>query len=129
MSHSTTRPYGKWYESGRHFLFGFSRFTAEEMDLLRAEIEQDERERVCAAEKLADYKLSRMLSAVRVALNPTRMQINSWMATDTISKERARLLTEGGEFGKRAWLEMITGYARSGELAVQELLREFWRAT
>jgi len=78
MSHSTSRPCGKWYESGRHFLFGFPRYTDAEMDLMRAEIEQDEQERLRAADMMAKRFVDEFWPEIAVTILPPMNGFSSW---------------------------------------------------
>ncbi len=100
MKRSTTRPYGKWYESGYHLIFGYPQFTVMEMELLRAEHEQDEQERVRAADMMADKFVDEIWPLVEVTI----------------------LLPVGGF---SSWDVIKHKYERRDEF--RNMLREFWR--
>ena len=55
MGKSTSVPYGKWYDSTRVSLFLWSRFSNEELDLLRQEIKEDRQAKLDANLMMGEY--------------------------------------------------------------------------
>jgi hypothetical protein len=96
MSTSTSKPYGKWYDSARVSLFLWSRFSDEELDLLRQEIKEDRQAKLDANLMMANYAFG---------------QAHEWVCQLDI---QPRTYQEFVGIGQIRWR------------AVQKWLRDFW---
>lgn len=103
MSHSVSRPYGKWYESSFRFLFGFRGFTNDEMELLRAEMEQDEKERLRAADMMADKFVENNWSLFEITILPPNGGLSSW----DIFKHKCKIRDEMTKMIRNFWRERV----------------------
>ena len=74
MSHSTSRPYGKWYES----MFRWWRWDAEDLFLMEQERAVDEQERLRAADMMASRCLESLMPELQVCILPPIEGFSSW---------------------------------------------------
>jgi hypothetical protein len=99
MSHSTSRPYGKWYDS--RVMFFLWRWSEDDLAELAVEKMDDEQERLRAADMMAKRFVDEFWPEIEVAVLPPRSGFESW----NIIKHR---------------------YERREEMVT--MLQQFWRA-
>ena len=99
MGHSTSKPYGKWCDSGR-VLFFQHRWSDLDRFSLAIERVLEEQERIRAADMMANRFVSEFWPQIEVAVLPPIDGFSSW---DVIKRRHSR---------RDAWVR---------------LLQEFWR--
>lgn len=102
MSHSTSRPYGKWYESGHVFLFSW-RWSEDDLAELAVEKMDDEQERLRAADMMAKRFVDEFWPEIEVAILPPVGGFSSW----DIIKHRYDRRDELVSMMKEFWRERV----------------------